>query len=52
MRHTHGESASSVDVLGFRIWHGMTKLLSHMHLWSNTGDETAEHNMGHSVSWG
>lgn len=52
MQYIHGESAASVDVLGFHIWRGRTKILSHMHLWSNVADETAAHNMGGSASWG
>lgn len=52
MQHIHGESAASVDVLGFHTWHCRTKLLSHMHSRSNTADETVVHNKGHSASWG
>jgi hypothetical protein len=52
MQHIHGESASSVDVLGFHIWHCRTKLLSHMDLGGNTAEENGAHNMGNSASWG
>lgn len=52
MRHIHGESAASADVLGFHIWHYRTKLLSRTHLGSNIADETAAHNMGYGASWG
>lgn len=50
MRHIHGESVASADVLGFHIWHYRTKLLSRTHLGSNIADETAAHNMGHGAS--
>lgn len=49
MRRIHGASAAPVDVLGFHIWYGRTKLLSHTHSWGDTVDEMGAHNTGHSA---